>query len=53
MPTHDREMLELLRNMLIVQLGMANVPQNHIRKIAGCGMNRVNEILKRIPKSSR
>jgi hypothetical protein len=51
--THEEEMLELIRNMLIVQLGMAKVPQNDIRKIAGCGINRVNDVLKHIPKSER
>jgi hypothetical protein len=40
-PTPEEEMVELLRNMLIVQLGMAKVPQNDIRKIAGCGINRI------------
>ncbi len=39
--------------MLIVQLGIAKVPQNDIRKIAGCGINRINDVLKHIPKSNR
>ena len=51
--TPDEEMLELIRNMLIVQLGIAKVPQDDIRKIAGCGINRVNDVLKHIPKSNR
>jgi hypothetical protein len=46
-------MTELLRNLLIVQLGLAKVPQDKIRKIAGCGINRVNDVLKHIPKSNR
>ncbi len=46
-------MVELLRTLLIVQLGTAKVPQDTIRKIAGCGINRVNDVLKHIPKSSR
>jgi hypothetical protein len=52
-PTPEEEMVELLRNMLIIQLGMAKVPQNDIRKIAGCGINRINDVLKHIPKSNR
>jgi len=52
-PTPEEEIVELLRNMLIVQLGLAKVPQYDIRKIAGCGINRVNDVLKHIPKSSR
>jgi hypothetical protein len=44
---------ELLRNLLIVQLGLAKVPQDDIRKIAGCSINRVNGILKHIPKANR
>jgi hypothetical protein len=52
-PTTAEETLELLRNLLIVQLGMAKVPQYDIRKIASCGINRVNDVLKHIPKSNR
>lgn len=40
------ESTELLRNLLIVQLGLAKVPQQNIRNIAGCDINRVNKILK-------
>ena len=52
-PTPEKEMVELLRNILIVQLGVAKVPQDDIRKIAGCGINRVTDVLKRVPKSNR
>ncbi|MGB7472050.1 MAG: hypothetical protein WBW58_21955 [Candidatus Acidiferrum sp.] len=52
-PTPEEEIVELLRNILIVQLGIAKVPQNDIRKIVGCGMNRINDVLKHIPKSNR
>jgi len=51
--TPEEEMVELLRNILIVQLGLAKVNQDDIRKIAGCGINRVNDVLKKIPKSNR
>lgn len=52
-PTPAQEAVELLRNLLIVQLGLARVPQYDIRKIADCGINRVNDVLKHIPKSNR
>lgn len=48
----DQGTTELLRDLLILQLGLANVPQDKIRKIAGCAMNRVTDILKHVPKSS-
>ena len=49
----DEEIAELLRDLLIVQLGLAKVAQNDIRKILGCGMGRVNDILKHLPKANR
>jgi hypothetical protein len=49
----DDEIVELLRDLLIVQLGVAKVAQNDIRKILGCGMGRVNDILKYLPKTNR
>ena len=51
--TREQTTTDLLRDLLILQLGLAKVPQDKIRKIAGCGMNRVNDILKHIPKSNR
>jgi len=45
------EMTELLRDLLIVQLGLANVPHQHIRKIARCDMRRVTEIARLLPKT--
>jgi hypothetical protein len=49
----DAEIAELLRSLLIVQLGLAKVAQNDIRKIVGCGMGRVNDVLKHLPKGNR
>jgi hypothetical protein len=49
----DEEIAELLRDLLIVQLGVAKVPQDNIRRILGCGIGRVNDILKHLPKASR
>jgi hypothetical protein len=52
-PTPEQETTELVRNLLILQLGLSKVPQDKIRKIAGCGINRVSDVLKHIPKSER
>jgi len=49
----DIEVAELLRSLLIIQLGLAKVPQNDIRKIVGCGIGRVNNVLKHLPKVKR
>ena len=49
----EKETIELLRTTLIVQLGLAKVGQDKIRRIAGCSINRVNAVLKHIPRSSR
>jgi hypothetical protein len=49
----DEEIAELLRDLLIVQLGLAKVAQNDIRKVVGCSIGRVNGILKHLPKVSR
>ncbi len=48
--SQDTEVAELLRSILIVQLGLAKVAQNDIRKIVGCSMGRVNDIVKNLPK---
>lgn len=42
------ERTELIRNLLIVQLGLAGVPRHNIRSIAGCDMNRVTKIIKQL-----
>lgn len=39
---------ELLRDLLIVQLGLAGVPQSSIRAIARCDINRVNRVVKHL-----
>ena len=41
---------DLLRDILIVQLGMAGVGQLQIREIVGVDIHRVNRILKHFPK---
>ena len=40
------ETTELLRTMLIIQLGLAGVGQRQIREVAECDMNRVTKTLK-------
>jgi len=45
------EMTELIRDLLIIQLGLANVPQQDIREIARCDIRRVNRIARLLPKT--
>jgi hypothetical protein len=40
----------LLRDLLIVELGKAGVPQLEIRRIVGGGIHRVNRIVKLLKK---
>jgi hypothetical protein len=42
------ESTELIRTLIIVQLGLAGIPRQNIRSVAGCDMNRVTKILKQI-----
>jgi len=52
--TRSDETTELVRTVVIIQLGLAGVPQKKIRTIAGCNMNRVNRILNYIkPKAKK
>ena len=44
----SKDMAELLKDLLITQLGIAQVPQQSIRQIVGCEMNRVNRIVKHL-----
>lgn len=46
------DVVEMLRDLLITQLGIAGVPQANIRRIVGCSITRVNSIVKhlKIPK---
>jgi len=41
---------DLLRDLLITELGRAGVRQAEIRKIVGCDMGRVSRIVKHIGK---
>lgn len=44
------EQTELLKKILIVQLGLAGVPQATVRKIVGGDIVRINEVMKHLPK---
>jgi hypothetical protein len=41
---------DLLRDMLIVQLGLAGLTQHQIREIVGVDIHRVNRIVKHFKK---
>ncbi len=47
------EAVEVLKDILITQLGLAGVPQHSIRKIVGCSINRVNDIVKHLKSAKR
>ncbi len=44
---------EVLKDILITLLGLGGVPQQSIRKIVGCSMNRVNAIVKHLKSAKR
>ena len=45
--------VDLLKDLLITQLGMAGVRQGEIRKIVVCEMGRVTTILKQLKKAKK
>ncbi len=47
------EVGEILRDLLITQLGIAGVSQQSIRRIVGCDINRVNRIVKHLKIAKR
>jgi hypothetical protein len=49
----NSEVPELLRDLLITSLGTAGVKQTEIRRIVGCKMNRVNQIVKHIEQDRK
>ncbi len=44
---------ELLRDLMIVQLGLAGLRQHAIREIVGVDMHRVNRIVKHLKEARR
>lgn len=57
MPTEKRKKEnttdDLLRDLLIVQLGVAGLTQHQIREIVGVDIHRVNRILKYLKKGKK
>lgn len=49
--TND-DVVERLDKQLIVQLGLAGVPQRTIREIVECDLNRVTKIVKHLKRRS-
>jgi predicted XRE-type DNA-binding protein len=41
---------DILRDLMIVQLGLAGLPQHQIREIVGVDMSRVSRIVKHFKK---
>lgn len=44
---------ELLRDLLIVQLGQIGLTQHQIREIVGVDIHRVNQIVKYVKKANK
>jgi predicted XRE-type DNA-binding protein len=44
---------DLLRDLIIIQLGLANLSQAQIREIVGVDMHRVSRILKHFKKNKK
>lgn len=49
----DQSTDDLLRDLLIVQLGLAGLPQANIREIVGVDMHRVNRIVKHFKQAKK
>jgi hypothetical protein len=50
-PSTDEIQIDLLKNILITQLGLAGVSQQNIRKIVGCDIGRVTAVMRHLKKS--
>ncbi len=50
--TTNDDVVELLEKQIIVQLGLAGVPQRNIREIVKCDLNRVTQIVKQLKRRS-
>jgi len=49
--TTNDDIVELLERQIIVELGLAGVPQRNIREIVQCDLNRVSRIVKQLKRS--
>jgi transposase len=52
-PNKEQATEELLRDLLIVQLGLAGLTQHQIREIVGVDIHRVNRIVKHFKKINK
>lgn len=48
----NADVIELIEKQLIVQLGLAGVPQRAIREIVECDLNRVTKVVKHLKRRS-
>jgi hypothetical protein len=48
----EKTTIDLLQDIMIIQLGLAGVPQLQIRKIVGVDVHRVNNIVKYLNKKT-
>ncbi len=48
-----KDLTELLQDLMIVQLGLAGIPQAKIRHIVGCDIVRVNRIVRHLKGAKR
>ena len=48
---NSSESADILRDLLILELAKAGVPQLEIRKVVGCGVHRVSRIAKVLKKA--
>lgn len=52
-PRETDAAVEVLKDILITQLGLAGMPQQRIRKIVGCSIGRVNDIVKHLKSAKK
>lgn len=52
-PRREADTSEILKDLLIVQLGVAGVRNHDIRTIVGCDMNRVTRIVKHLKSATK
>ncbi len=48
----EQSVEDLLRELMIIQLGLAGLTQHQIREIVGVDIHRVNRIVKHFKKSN-
>lgn len=53
MPNKEQKVEDLLRDLMIIQLGLAGLGQHQIRKIVGVDIHRVSRIVKHFKNISK